>query len=100
MKGQENMRLTKIACIGFTLLSSIHTYGQSSPVGNGSTVDDVTGKTKSIVTISEDNGKLVGIIRKVYDPYPRETQPLCTTCQAALKDKPIVGMRILWNSQK
>jgi hypothetical protein len=42
------------------LLSSIHTYGQSSPVGNWRTVDDVTGQAKSIVAISEDNGKLVG----------------------------------------
>jgi len=95
------MRLIKIACIGFTLLlSSIHIYGQSTPIGNWRTVDDVTGKAKSIVTISEENGKLVGTIRKVYDPYPKETQPLCTACQAALRDKPIVGMRILWNSQK
>jgi len=54
------MRLTKIACIGFTLLlSSIHIYGQSSPIGNWRTVDDITGKTKSIVTISEENGNLV-----------------------------------------
>lgn len=95
------MRLTKIACIGFTLLlSSIHIYGQSSPIGNWRTVDDITGKTRSIVTLSEENGNLVGTIRKAYDPYPKEAQPLCAACQAALRDKPIVGMRILWDSQK
>jgi hypothetical protein len=72
MKGQANMRLTQIACIGVRpLWSSIHIYGQSSPIGNWRTVDDITGKTKSIVTISEENGKLVGTIRKVYDPYER-----------------------------
>jgi uncharacterized protein (DUF2147 family) len=95
------MRLIQIVCIGFTLLSSsLYIDGQSSPLGNWRTVNDATGKTESIVTISEENGKLVGTIRKVYDPYPKETQPLCTACQGALKNKPMIGLRILWDMQK
>jgi hypothetical protein len=59
------------------LLSSVHLWGQASPLGSWRTIDDITGRTKSVVSLSEEGGKLFGTIRKVYDPYPKEVQPLC-----------------------
>jgi uncharacterized protein (DUF2147 family) len=95
------MRLVQTVCIGvMLLLSSVHLWGQAPSLGNWRTFDDVTGKTKSVVSLSEEGGKLVGTIRKVYDLYPKEVQPICTACEGQLKNKPIVGMRILWDSQK
>ena len=39
-----------------------------SPVGRWKTVDDATGKVKSIVQIREENGKLYGTIEELFDP--------------------------------
>jgi uncharacterized protein (DUF2147 family) len=78
------------------LLSTMFADGQSSPVGRWRTVDDKTGQPSSIVTIWEENGQLTATIEKVFDPYPKESNPKCTACKDELKDKPIVGMKILW----
>ena len=39
-----------------------------TPVGRWKTVDDVTGKTNSVVDIWEENGKLYGKIDRLTDP--------------------------------
>ena len=39
----------------------------ASPAGRWKTIDDETGKTKSIVVIREERGKLYGKIEKVLD---------------------------------
>jgi len=76
--------------------STSATY-QNSPVGRWRTIDDASGKPASIVVLREENGAITGTIEKVYDSYPKESNPKCTACQGELKDKPIVGMKILWN---
>jgi uncharacterized protein (DUF2147 family) len=69
-------------------------------VGRWRTIDDASGKPASIVVIREENGRITGTIEKVFDPYPKESKPRCTSCQGELKDKPIVGINILWNLSK
>jgi uncharacterized protein (DUF2147 family) len=65
----------------------------ASPVGRWKTVDDATGKVKSIVQIREDNGKLYGTIETLFDPpVPR---PTCYLCSGALKDRPLIGLQVL-----
>ncbi len=65
----------------------------SSPVGRWKTVDDATGKVKSIVQIREENGKLYGTIEELFDPpIPH---PTCYVCTGALKDRPLVGLQVL-----
>jgi uncharacterized protein (DUF2147 family) len=68
----------------------------SSPAGRWKTVDDQTGKIKSIVAIREENGK----IEKVLDSDQPGPNPLCIHCEGDLKDKPETGMQILWGLQK
>ena len=46
-----------------------------SPVGRWKTVDDVTGKPKSVVTIWEEHGKLYGRVLKLVDPDPKNPNP-------------------------
>ena len=69
--------------------------GPSSPVGRWKTVDDATGKVKSIVQIREENGKLYGTIEELFDPPV--PHPTCYLCTGDLKDRPLVGLRILWD---
>lgn len=71
----------------------------SSPAGVWTTIDDATGKPKSIVEISEQNGELTGKVVEVLQsdqgPHPR-----CTACTGDLKDQPVEGMTILWGLKK
>ena len=66
----------------------------SSPVGKWKTIDDATGKAKSIVAIREENGKFYGTIEQIFDPpVPK---PTCYLCGGAMKDRPLVGLQVLW----
>jgi uncharacterized protein (DUF2147 family) len=66
---------------------------QPSPVGRWKTVDDATGKVKSIVQIREENGKLFGTIEQLFDPPV--PHPTCYLCTGPLKDRPLVGLEVL-----
>ncbi|MBN1356791.1 DUF2147 domain-containing protein [bacterium] len=63
-----------------------------SPVGLWRTVDDKTGKDKSIVRIQEISGTLHGRVEKLFERPDR----VCDQCPGPKKDQPIVGMEILW----
>lgn len=69
-----------------------------TPVGTWKTIDDATGKAKSLVTISEDGGKLHGKVVKLFNPS--KPDPTCEKCDGKRKDQPIMGMEILWGLQK
>lgn len=64
-----------------------------SPVGRWKTVDDATGKVKSIVQIREEDGKLYGTIEELFDPPV--PHPTCYLCTGDLKDRPLVGLQVL-----
>jgi uncharacterized protein (DUF2147 family) len=84
----------------FTLLiflCSITGFSQQV-VGNWKTIDDVTGKAKSIVSIYEDNGKIYGKVIKILTPG--EENKVCSECEGDKKNKPIVGMVILTDLEK
>ena len=76
------------------------TAGQSSPAGKWRTVDDATGKPKSVVRIWEENGKFFGNIEEILNGDPDNPQHICKHCAGDLKDKPEVGLRILWDMRK
>ena len=98
-----------VLCLAISmLLGSISTpnpvlaqgVATKSPVGRWKTVDDATGKVKSVVTIWEDAGKLYGRIQKLVDPDPHDPNPRCTPCTGEQKGRPVTGLRILWDLQK
>ena len=72
----------------------------ASPAGLWKNIDDVTGKPRGLVRITESNGTLEGKIEKVF-PGPNESQnPKCEKCEGANKDAPIVGLVILSGLKK
>jgi len=71
----------------------------TSPVGTWTTIDDATGKPKSIVQITESGGKLEGKVLEVLQSE-QGPHPLCKECDGDRKDKPIEGMTIIWDVQK
>ena len=67
-----------------------------SPVGKWKTIDDETGKAKSIVEITEaSNGTLQGRVIEILSS-DRGPNPTCDKCSGANKGKPVKGMVILW----
>ncbi|WP_045761966.1 DUF2147 domain-containing protein [Xanthomonas albilineans] len=68
----------------------------TSPVGRWQTIDDDTGKPKSIVQIAQSadgtlNGKVIEILQSNHGP-----NPMCDKCEGERQGKPIKGMTILW----
>ena len=74
-------------------------FAQNSPVGRWKTIDDVTGKVKSIVEITEVNGTLQGKVVEILQS-DRGPNPVCDKCEGANKNKPVKGMTILWGLKK
>ena len=67
----------------------------TTPVGRWQTVDDETGKIDSVVVLWEENGKLYGRIERLVNPDPNDTDPRCVRCSGDLKDRSLVGLRII-----
>ena len=81
------------------LAAPLAAAAQSSPVGRWKTIDDETGKVKSIVEISKAaDGTLQGKVDKVLQS-DHGPNPTCDKCDGANKGKPIEGMTILWGLQ-
>lgn len=70
----------------------------ASPLGTWKTIDDVTGKPKSLVTIEEHNGKFSGKVAMILDKSRRND--ICKVCTGYRKNKKIEGMTVLWDMQK
>jgi len=86
--------------VAAALLSSAARADNTSPVGLWKNIDDVSGKSRALIRITEANGTLEGTVEKVF-PGPSEDQnPKCGECQGALKNAPIVGLEILSGLKK
>ncbi|AGH94657.1 DUF2147 domain-containing protein [Pseudobdellovibrio exovorus] len=74
---------------------------QANPaVGRWKTIDDETKEPKSIVEITEVDGKLVGKIEKLFRKADEDQNPKCEKCTGDKKDQPIIGMQILEGLKK
>lgn len=71
-----------------------------SPVGLWRTIDDKTGKEKSLVRIVEANGELRATIEKLYREPNEELNPNCDKCPGDRKNKPVLGMTIMTGLKK
>jgi len=71
----------------------------ASPAGVWKTIDE-SGKARSLVRITEENGVLTGKIEKLFRPADQDQNPKCTACEGARKDQPIIGMTILSGLKK
>jgi uncharacterized protein (DUF2147 family) len=76
-----------------------------TPAGTWKQIDDVSGKAKSIIEITESNGQLQAKVVKVMNLSPEEIardgqHPICRKCDGERKDKPIEGMTIMWGVSK
>jgi uncharacterized protein (DUF2147 family) len=82
------------------MLCGISWAQEPSPVGVWRTIDDKTGKERSIIRITETGGELQGVVEKIFDQPGDDPAHLCRECKGDRKDKPIIGMTILWGLKK
>ncbi|MDC6365010.1 MULTISPECIES: DUF2147 domain-containing protein [Flavobacteriaceae] len=88
---KNKTKLHKHVFIGCLLIFQL---GRSQTVfGKWRTVDDRNGITKAIVEIYKENGLLQGKIVKILEKGNENA--LCTKCKGELKDKPVLGMKIM-----
>ena len=98
--------MKKIFLLCFFIVSTLSLKAQSC-VGKWITIDDETGKQKSIVELYKQNDKLYGKITYLFPREGRGPNPKCTKCTDDRKDQPLVGLQIVrglkwdqstWNS--
>ncbi|GAB4415787.1 MAG: DUF2147 domain-containing protein [Bacteroidia bacterium] len=96
---KQLLLLTLLGTIGILLIQPL---SAQSPVGVWKTIDDETGKPKSLVQIYEENGKYYGKITKLFREPNEDQDPYCDECDP--KDprykKRVIGMVILTGLKK
>jgi uncharacterized protein (DUF2147 family) len=93
--------LRRALCAIVFLAANAALADTSTPAGVWRTVDDKTGKERSIVRIVESNGVYEGRVEQLLNRQPDDDpQDLCRKCEGARKDQPVVGMTILWALKK
>ncbi|MDW7695405.1 DUF2147 domain-containing protein [Flammeovirgaceae bacterium SG7u.111] len=87
--------MKKTIILSFILATFAGWASAQSPVGQWKTIDDETGKEKSIVEIFEKDGKLFGKVMKLIDP--EEENPKCDECEEDddRYNQPVIGMEII-----
>ncbi len=81
---------------GISLLVAGFAAAAQTPEGRWKTIDDETGKVKSIVEVTRaQDGTLQGRVVEILHS-DKGPNPTCDKCGGANKDKPIKGMTILW----
>jgi len=88
--------LLAVGCLG---VSTLYADGTTA-VGLWQAVDNKTGKPNSHIRVWEENGKLFGKIEKLFKEPAQDQNPKCVKCEGDKKDKPILGMTILWDMKK
>ena len=78
----------------------LNAYAQNSVVGKWKTIDDETGKPKSIVELYEKDGKLFGKIVKLFREPNEDQDPKCDKCPDDRKNKKVIGMEIIREMEK
>lgn len=68
---------------------------QATPAGLWRTYSDRSGLADGLVRIVEVNGAFEGTVEKVFSPPAPDPNPRCEECTGELKDRPVVGLRIL-----
>jgi uncharacterized protein (DUF2147 family) len=77
---------------------TMSTIQAQSVIGKWKTIDDETGEAKSVVEIYEKSGKLYGKVVEILRADHKKD--VCSKCEGAEKNKPILGMVIISGLKK
>lgn len=89
---KNSSRLLLAALLAIPAIAS----AQHAALGRWRTVDDNTGKPRSIVEVYDaGNGTINARVLRVLDPA--KPDPVCDKCEGTRRGMPVVGMVIAWN---
>ena len=77
-----------------TLLSALSVNAQSI-TGKWKTIDDESGKPRSIVEVFEQDGKIYGKIIELFRGPDEDPDPVCQECTDHRKGKKVIGLEII-----
>ena len=84
------------AVAGLLLAMAAGVPAQDAPLGRWKTIDDATGKPKSVVEIYRArDGSVAGRVVEILDLKDGPIPP-CKACKGPLHGKPIRGLVVLW----
>ena len=86
--------MKKVLFLSFLLCHAI-LFSAQSVTGKWKTIDDETGKPKSIVEVYELDGNICGKIIKLFRTPDEDQDPTCKECKGAKKGQKIIGMVIM-----
>jgi uncharacterized protein (DUF2147 family) len=87
------MNMTRGILAGLLLAVTGSVWAQANPAGLWRTIDDESGKEKSLVRIVESGGVYTAKVEKITDPA--KASEVCDKCSDDRKGQPIVGMTIM-----
>lgn len=88
----SNLALT-VALAAFALPA----FAQNSAIGMWKAVE---GDKVTLIRITEEGGKLSGKVEKVLRGTAEDKDAKCVKCKDDLKDKPMAGLRLIWDMSK
>ena len=74
---------------------SISAFSQQGIVRKWKTIDDESGKPRSIVEIYQKDGKYFGKIIQLFRDPGEDPDPVCTECEGEKNGKKVIGMEII-----
>ena len=87
---------TLFSLLSLSAFPMLNVHAQQAVIGHWKTIDDATGKPKSVVEIYQArDGSFAGRVTEILDTTHGK-DPDCINCSGSNKDKPIKGMVILW----
>jgi uncharacterized protein (DUF2147 family) len=85
-----------IMVFGLSVAYAAPSHNNLSPVGYWKTIDDVTGKPKSVLQITQQSdGSLSGRIVKIWPKPGKDENEVCEACKGDKHNQRIVGMVIM-----
>lgn len=78
------IRILPLIALGLTLITA-QVAATENPVGLWRTIDDKSGKERSLVRVSEANGQLQITIEKLFREPGEEPNPVCDKCPGEKK---------------
>lgn len=86
-----------LVCLCLAFLPHPVFAAELPPTGLWHIIDNDTGNPEALITIEKEADTLRGTIVRVFPGPGEDPAPRCQLCQGDLKDKPAVGLIILWD---
>ncbi len=98
MNGARREALCRLAVLSAVALGADPARANETPVGDWVTIDDETGRAKSVVRITRRGDRLAGRVVSIVDPAKKDAR--CTDCKGQRRGQRVLGMEIVWGLQQ